>query len=521
MTITQRLSLAFATFSLALFLTGIGGIVLLSKSQARFEYVQDNTIPGITDINKTISQSAPLRTGYYKILATSDPAVRQAIQSRLEKNIDSMGQLIAYYDANDNSDDRDRQFSSQVISQLSEVRSGTAQLFSLVNAGAVEKANALLESSLFGKAEKLVGTLREQIQYKIELGSRLRSQNKEQYERALWGMVVGLVLVELCVGIFAVRIILGVRSSLRGIQNTMLDVKDSLDLTVTAPVMGNDEIGHTARAFNVLIERVAHVMSAVVISTDSVRTASQEIATGNLDLSARTEEQASSLEQTASSMSELTETVGQNAENARHANTLAVSANELVDDGNEAVQTMVATIDQINASSVRISDITTIIEGIAFQTNILALNAAVEAARAGEQGRGFAVVASEVRSLAQRSSSAAREIKDLIESSVALVREGAEQASRVGSTIADVKHAIQRLSHLVEEIASASAEQSRGIEQINQTMGQMDEVTQQNAALVEEAAAAAQSLEEQAQSLNRAVSVFRIARKAIASPVVP
>jgi len=211
-------------------------------------------------------------------------------------------------------------------------------------------------------------------------------------------------------------------------------------------------------------------------------------------------------------MEELTSTVKQNTDNARQASTLAIDASQIADKGHEVVERMVGTMSEISASSSKIAEITSLIEGIAFQTNILALNAAVEAARAGEQGRGFAVVASEVRSLAQRSSSAAKEIKDLIESSVNTIKHGSNQAEQVGRTTAEVQTAVKRVSDIIGEIASASDEQGRGIEQVNQAVSQMDNVTQQNAALVEQAAAAAQSLESQACKMNDMVSVFTVSR---------
>jgi methyl-accepting chemotaxis protein len=257
-------------------------------------------------------------------------------------------------------------------------------------------------------------------------------------------------------------------------------------------------------------KQLATTIGSIRESAESVSVASKQIASGNIDLSARTEEQAASLEQTAASMQELTQTVSQNSDNARHANTLALKAASVADTGSTAVEGMVQTIGQISGSSTRISEITGVIEGIAFQTNILALNAAVEAARAGEQGRGFAVVASEVRSLAQRSASAAKEIKEMISTSVATIQGGTQQASEVSATMVDIKEAIRRVSDIVGEIATASEEQNRSIQQVGQAVTQMDETTQQNAALVEQAAAAAQSLEGQAEKMKQAVSVFRI-----------
>jgi len=245
-------------------------------------------------------------------------------------------------------------------------------------------------------------------------------------------------------------------------------------------------------------------------STDSITTASQEIAAGNADLSQRTEEQASSLEETASSMEELTSTVRQNAENARQANQLATSASDIAVQGGKVVGDVVHTMASISDSSKKIVDIISVIDSIAFQTNILALNAAVEAARAGEQGRGFAVVAGEVRNLAQRSAGAAKEIKALIDDSVSKVDVGAKQVDQAGATMDEIVQAVKRVTDIMAEIAAASNEQSAGIDQVNQAITQMDQVTQQNAALVEEAAAAAESMEEQALNLKQAMSVFKL-----------
>jgi methyl-accepting chemotaxis protein len=262
---------------------------------------------------------------------------------------------------------------------------------------------------------------------------------------------------------------------------------------------------------NTTIERLREVVGRIKEATEAINTASQEIAAGNQDLSSRTEEQASSLEETSSAMEELNATVKQNAENARQANELAKTSNAGVVKGGQVVKQVVVTMGEIQASSKKISDIIGVIDSIAFQTNILALNAAVEAARAGEQGRGFAVVATEVRNLAQRSATAAKEIKTLIAESVDKVESGAKLVHEAGVTMDEVVTSFQQVASLVTEIASASREQSSGIEQTTQAVSQMDEVTQQNAALVEEAAAAAESLEEQARGLVQTVSMFKLA----------
>ena len=263
-------------------------------------------------------------------------------------------------------------------------------------------------------------------------------------------------------------------------------------------------------SIRVMRNRLAEIVGHVRTGTDTIATASSQIAMGNLDLSTRTEQQASSLEETASAMEQLTSTVKQNADNARQANQLAASASEVAIAGGNVVGKVVETMGTIHASSKKIVDIISVIDGIAFQTNILALNAAVEAARAGEQGRGFAVVASEVRGLAQRSAAAAKEIKALIDSSVAQVDVGSRLVAQAGTTMTDVVNSVKRVTDIVGEISSASEEQSDGIEQINLAITQMDEVTQKNAALVEEAAAAAQSMQHQAGTLLEVVSIFKL-----------
>jgi methyl-accepting chemotaxis protein-2 (aspartate sensor receptor) len=282
------------------------------------------------------------------------------------------------------------------------------------------------------------------------------------------------------------------------------------DLSQRLDSARRDEMGVITRAVESMREGLAGVVGGVREGTDAIATASGQISAGNQDLSTRTEEQASSLQQTAASMEELTSTVKQNADNARQANQLALSASEVALKGGDVVSQVVDTMASIHASSKKIVDITGVIDGIAFQTNILALNAAVEAARAGEQGRGFAVVAAEVRNLAQRSAAAAKEIKGLIDDSVGKVDAGTALVGEAGRTMEEIVGSVKRVTDIIGEISAASHEQTSGIEQINQAITQMDQVTQQNAALVEEASAAAQSLQEQAGSLVQAVSIFKL-----------
>ena len=281
------------------------------------------------------------------------------------------------------------------------------------------------------------------------------------------------------------------------------------DLTRSIVVSSNDELGALLKALKNMNDSLVTIVSQVRIGTDTIATASSQIAAGNLDLSSRTTQQASSLEETASSMEELSATVKQNADNALQANQLAVSASNVAVKGGAVVSQVVDTMGSINDSAKKIVDIIGVIDGIAFQTNILALNAAVEAARAGERGRGFAVVASEVRSLAQRSAGAAKEIKILIDNSVESVNIGTRLVDEAGTTMEEVVASVRRVTDIMGEITAASQEQTFGIDQVHQAISQMDQVTQQNASLVEEAAAAAESMQDQA-DLAHVVSVFKL-----------
>ncbi|TWC71410.1 methyl-accepting chemotaxis protein [Herbaspirillum sp. SJZ099] len=354
----------------------------------------------------------------------------------------------------------------------------------------------------------------------MQLNDQTADQRDKEYKLVLWLVAVGLA--------GALALVLAVHFMLRNIVLTplnravhLLDQVANGDLTARVDVHSSNEIGRLFSAIRSMQQSLLNTVSRVRSSSESIDTSAREIAAGNLDLSSRTEQQASSLEETAASMEQLTGTVRQNAENAMQANQMAHSASTTASRGGEVVAQVVDTMQAINASSRKIVDIISVIDGIAFQTNILALNAAVEAARAGEQGRGFAVVASEVRSLAQRSAAAAKEIKTLIDNSVSKVDAGSQLVEQAGMTMSDVVDSVRRVTDIVGEIAEASREQSTGIEQVNQAIAQMDEVTQQNAALVEQAAAAAQSLQSQATNLVGAVSIFKIDANHQAVPVRP
>jgi len=397
----------------------------------------------------------------------------------------------------------------KVMASRSTVRNTVTKLQELKAQGRLDEANRMVET-VFSEALAAYGSAVE----------TLTRHQRDQIDAAAKGiaedyvagraMLLSLAAAAVVLGaLFAWRLSASIVRPLRHAVEAAETVASG-DLRVDIRVESRDEAGQLMQALKDMNTSLAKVVGEVRLGTDTIATASSQIASGTQDLSSRTEEQASSLEQTAASMEELTSTVKQNADNARQANQLAVFASEVATKGGMVVSQVVDTMGSINASSRKIVDIIGVIDGIAFQTNILALNAAVEAARAGEQGRGFAVVASEVRSLAQRSAAAAKEIKTLIGDSVEKVEEGSKQVEEAGRTMEEIVGSVKRVTDIMGEITAASQEQTSGIEQINQAITQMDQVTQQNAALVEEASAAAQSLQEQAGSLVRAVSIFKL-----------
>jgi methyl-accepting chemotaxis protein len=394
------------------------------------------------------------------------------------------------------------------------------EILKLVGENKKPEATALLLGKMREAQTRYMESLDTLSKFQIDIVEKAGRDAEETYASArnLMATLTGLAVLLACAIAFWVT-----RSITRPL-NEAVGVAQKVaagDLTSEVVVKTKDETGILLQALKDMNESLVKIVGDVRSSTDSIGTASKQIAAGNADLSQRTEEQASSLEETASSMEELTSTVKQNAENAKQANQLAAGASAVAVKGGAVVGQVVTTMSSINESSKKIVDIISVIDGIAFQTNILALNAAVEAARAGEQGRGFAVVASEVRTLAQRSAAAAKEIKELISDSVNKVEDGSKLVDEAGKTMDEIVSSVKRVTDIMAEITAASQEQSAGIEQVNQAITQMDEVTQQNAALVEEAAAAAESMQEQAQTLTQAVSIFKLAGAQRKQPVAP
>jgi methyl-accepting chemotaxis protein len=432
-------------------------------------------------------------------MATYEKAMAQ-VETEFKKNQSSYVKLI--------SSPQEQALYDAFLKNWSEYMSEHKRVLELSRANKNDDAKALIRGNSQKQFNEASDDLTKLIDLNVEGGKQASHDGDALFGRARLS-ILALLVTAIVVGLGIATLIANMVSAPLRQAVTVARQVAAGDLTAEYDVASRDETGQLMQALKDMIGSLRHIVGEVRTSTDMIATASTQIASGNLDLSARTEQQASSLEETASSMEELTGTVRQNADNARQANQLAASASGVAIKGGAVVSQVVDTMTSINDSARKIVDIISVIDGIAFQTNILALNAAVEAARAGEQGRGFAVVASEVRNLAQRSASAAKEIKTLIDDSVEKVGVGSRLVGQAGATMSDVVESVKRVSDVISEIASASQEQSSGVEQINQAITQMDEVVQQNAALVEQAAAAAGSLQDQAGHLVDVVAVFR------------
>ena len=404
-------------------------------------------------------------------------------------------------------------------SARSDVESSMTEIVDGLN-HADDGTNSLLYSDVLPNVSIMGAEMSKLISMQVD-ESRLQYESAvASYERIrimTFGALGAGMLLAVLMAFFLIRSIVGTLNRAVRVANAISQGQLGHNIVTRR----KDELGRLLEAFRLMDERLTLTVGEVRRGSDAVSTAAQQIAHGNDDLSQRTQEQASSLEETASSMEEMTSTVKQNAENASHANQLARGAREQAERGGEVAGKAIIAMSEINASSSKIADIVGLIQEIAFQTNLLALNAAVEAARAGEQGRGFAVVATEVRSLAQRSAGAAKEIKGLISDSAEKVRSGSELVNQSGKALAEIVDSVKKVTDIVAEIAAASQEQSAGIDQVNNAVMQMDEMTQQNAALVEEAAAAARAMQEQAGELTQQVGFFQLGGSGAAAAVQP
>jgi methyl-accepting chemotaxis protein len=512
MTITKRLILTLSLALAALIFVGVAGLAQLSKAQQRLDMVQTRLIPSIASLNLAKGYMADTRLAGYRLSVFSNLADKGALDKAYNDAHAKFDEVMANYEKERVFDDTDRKMLDADKAAMVNYRQAIVPFLDGAHAGDLDAVRATLQAGtpLATSAGALKKAFDDHIAYNNKLSDDVRAESVAAYDFAFRLLVTVIVLAVIVTGALAWQLYSTIRSSLASIRGTLEDVSQSLDLTKQIRIERMDEIGHTAVAFNKLLEQIAGVIDTVRASTSAVGAASQQIASGTGDLSQRTSSQAAALEETAASMEQLTSTVGQNADNARQANQLARSASEVATQGGAVVEQVVVTMGSINESSRKIVDIISVIDGIAFQTNILALNAAVEAARAGEQGRGFAVVATEVRNLAQRSAAAAKEIKALIDDSVEKVGSGTKLVEQAGSTMHEVVASIKQVTDIVGEISAATQEQNDGISQVHRAVTEMDQTTQQNAALVEQTAAAAATLRDQADKLEEVVSAFRI-----------
>ncbi|MGC7405499.1 methyl-accepting chemotaxis protein [Pandoraea pneumonica] len=508
-TIRARLTLALGLFMVLLVVGAAVGLLSLRQSNASLQEVYTNDMASSRALAQTTIATLSARVTLARIEFIADPSeIKTAIEG-VRNNLKKADDAWAAYAALPMSDGEKPLADAALASRSKVVNEGILPALKAIESGDIPDFHAKTVMDvprLFGDYTKAMTTLAD-LQVKNAADRYEYAQNR--YTLVMWmvgiGLLVGLV-VGLITQITLTRAIVGpIDDAIKHFEKIA-----GGDLTQRIEVWNDTETGRLFKGVKHMQDSLVRTVAEVRSGTESITSAAQQIAAGNTDLSARTEQQAASLEETASSMEQLTATVKQNADNARQASQLAVNASDIAARGGDVVGKVVGTMQGISTSSSKIVDIISVIDGIAFQTNILALNAAVEAARAGEQGRGFAVVAGEVRTLAQRSAAAAKEIKELIEDSAHKVQDGSALVEQAGQTMEEIVQAVKRVTDIMGEISAASAEQSGGIEQVNRAVTQMDEVTQQNAALVEEAAAAAGSLEEQANRLKSVVSVFRL-----------
>lgn len=510
---------------------GFGSLLVIMLLMAIFNATRMNTIANqtsamldqnVSGLESSLEVARLMQENGRRVSAlflTRDQNLRKEHYQAIDINKKSIGQLLEKLAKQANTPERKALIDTATKSRVAFVASFIKAADSL-ELDDIDAAENQMNTTVFPALIKATADMKAVVDYERQQMNLEDASIKKDVSFSIKMMIIaGIAATAIC-ALFAYLITHSITAPLNAAIDIATRVADG-DLTTTIEKNADDETGVLLDALAHMNQNLIQTIQQVNTSVATIATASGEIAAGNADLSARTESQASSLEETASSMEELTSTVKQNADNARQANALALKASGVATEGGEVVGNVVHTMNSIKDSSKRIVDIIGVIDGIAFQTNILALNAAVEAARAGEQGRGFAVVASEVRSLAQRSASAAKEIKELINDSVSKVDEGSRLVDDAGRTMSEIVSSVKYVADIMAEITAASQEQSAGIEEVNLAITHIDEMTQQNAALVEQAAAAAESMQEQAQALSQAVSVFKLhqAQMKIAQPV--
>ncbi len=518
--ISTRLAGAFGILLLVLLAVVATAWWQLSAIGAATQEISRNWLPSVELVNKLNTGTSDVRIFEQRHVMAEDASAKAADEKALGDLLAELAKIKKSYEALISSAE-ERKLWEEFVAEYSRYSELTKKIFELSRKNESAQAAALLRGEsrqLYDKSSAILLEL-------VDLNSRGARQESANVDAVQANANIVLSVAAVLASVFTVLAALWlIRSITRPLAQAVAaaDRIASGDLSRQIDVQSKDETGLLLGALQRMQQSLVSTVSAVRQNAESVAMASEEIASGNNDLSSRTEQQASALEETAASMEELGTTVSQNADNAQQANQLAVSASTVAVQGGQVVAEVVETMKEINASSNKISDIISVIDGIAFQTNILALNAAVEAARAGEQGRGFAVVAGEVRSLAARSAEAAKQIKALITASVERVGQGTVLVDKAGATMTEVVSSIRRVTDIMGEISAASREQSAGVAQVGEAVTQMDQTTQQNAALVEEMAAAASSLNSQAGELVRAVAVFKLdASAAVGSTARP
>ena len=506
--ISTRLILGFGVMALLMVLMGGVALLKISAINTSFNEVVNVDYPKVDSLQSAKDDLNIVARALRNTLLQSNPDEVKKEIDRIVTASNDVGERLKKLESQVHSD-KGKALFARLVDVRTQYVALRIKFIELVTAGKADEAKTLLLTELRAVQTKYFAVLDEMIHHE-EAGMQ---ESKAEVEAAItstqatiWIAGAFSLLAAVLLGLWIIRSITGPIHQAIGVSRAVANG----DLSVKFDAHGSSETAQLLSALKDMQSSLVKVVHNVRQGSEGVATASAEIAQGNNDLSARTEQQASALEQTAASMEELSSTVKQNADSARQANQLAMSASSVAVSGGEVVGQVVETMKGINDASRKISDIISVIDGIAFQTNILALNAAVEAARAGEQGRGFAVVASEVRSLAGRSADAAKEIKTLINASVERVEHGTALVDQAGSTMTEVVSSIRRVTDLMGEISAASNEQSAGVSQVGEAVSQMDQVTQQNAALVEEMAAAASSLKSQAQELVQTVAVFKL-----------